>query len=177
VHPRQSIREAIKTALVNQTDAGARVYESRMAPLRKGGLPAIIVYTVSESVEESSRHTAPRILDRHVQVAVEVATKASDNVDDLLDDLAVQIEKALDKDPTLGNKANDVFLTSTEIELFEEQSERIGAMKMVYDVWYSTNAPDASDIVLDDFDKADVKYDLGGTQEDTNQANDRVNLP
>lgn len=177
MHQRQIIREAVKNALLNQTDAQARVYESRMAPHKKLGLPAIVVYTLSESVADNSKTTAPRILERRLQLAIEVAVKATDNLDDVLDGLAEQIERAMHRDPTFANKASDVILASTEMELFEEQSERIGAMKLVYDVTYFTNAPDAADVTLDAFVTGDIKHNLNNAQEAANRANDRITLP
>lgn len=174
MHQRQAIREAVVAALLNQTAAGAHVYESRMAPLNKHELPSIIVYTESEAVTEDSKSTAPRELDRRLVLAIEVAVRASEDVDDDLDDLAVQIEKALHLDPTLGDKVSDLILASTEIELFEESKGRIGAMKLLYNVRYFTYAPEADDVTLDAFETADIKTNLGNSQHADDQAHDVV---
>ena len=49
-HARTQIRNAVTALLLNNTSAGAKVYESRIYPLDDPKLPAILIYTKQETV-------------------------------------------------------------------------------------------------------------------------------
>lgn len=178
-HHRQVIREAIKAALLNKTAAGARVYETRMAPWRPQELPALSVYWTTEPVEPESKATAPRELTRKVSMVVEgvVQLLAGGNVDDALDDLAKEIEKAMDADPYLGGSAADSILTSSDAGTMVVGNQPMGAVQLTYEVTYRTQAPDPADVTLDDLNKADVRFSLSGRQPASIQANDVLAAP
>lgn len=174
-HPRQQIREAVKAALVAaSTAAGSRVYESRGIPWGMGELPAISVYSLNEQVDEGSRTTAPRELDRTVNVAVDlvVSVPAQGAVDDVLDALALQVENAMHADRTLGGVASDLMLISTEMGTVEGGQRPIAAAQLVYAVQYFTLAPEPS--APENLEAASVTHDLGGEVHPDNQARDQV---
>src|SRR5678815_2496807 len=89
-HPRKLVRDAVVAILKNATAAGARVYATRIEPIRKSPLPAIAVYTLSEETEPTISNTAPRELVRIVKVEVSGFVAHSDAipVDDAMDALA-----------------------------------------------------------------------------------------
>jgi len=175
-HQRQLIREAAKTTLVGKTAAGPRVYETRIVPWRKLELPALAIYTLDESVDPASSTTAPRELERTVDLAIEGAVRQGENIDDSIDELALEIERAMHADPYLGGTASDSILSSTEIEVVEESDRLVGVVRLVYSTRYYTLAPDPADVELDDFKTADIRTSLGGVVEAENQAHDVVEL-
>jgi hypothetical protein len=184
-HKRQQIRTAAKTALIGATgispsityatDAGTRVYATRVIPFRRIESPALAVYTNSETVADNQ--TAPRELERTVNLVVEIMYRQdgqADNVDDALDALCLQIEKAMHADPTLGGIASDCVLRECEPEFFEEGDAVIGSMKLTYSTRYYTYAPEAADLEFDDLSTVAIDYDLAGAQHADDQASDLI---
>lgn len=183
MHERQAIREAVVAALKNAAGVaaivGARVYPNRTELLRRPELPAIVVFTLAERVDESSAQTAPRELERILTLAIECAVEepleaepGGKSVDDQLDDLAREVEKAMDADDTFGATAADSILTQTDVDLLEEGERRLGVMRLSYDLTYYTKAPREADETLDDFTKGTAEFNLGGEQHENNRAND-----
>lgn len=174
LHRRQLIREAAAAALKGKTDAGDRVYETRLVPYRLLELPAIAVYSLDESTEEASRSTAPRELERDLELAIEGAVKQGENVDDAMDALALEIERVMHADPTLGGVASDTFLSGTEFFVDVESDRPAGVIRLVYRTRYYTQAPDPADVQLDDFATADIRTSLAGKDHQDDQAHDRL---
>ncbi len=177
MHERQAIRQAIVAQLRGSaptyaTAAGARVFETRMAPLRQTELPAIAVYAGDEAIDPDSASTAPRELKRTLTVAVEAWVRLTENVDDALDDLALEIETAMDSDLNFGSLAFDSVLSSTEIGLKMDGDRPMGCARLEYSVTYHTDL--RVDAVADEFDTADIQYSLEGNQATLDQAHDLV---
>ncbi len=177
-HQRQTIREAIKTALVGTgpsyaTSAGVRVYETRALPIRRLELPAIAVYTTDET--SSDNDTAPRRLTRTVDLLIEASVQAGSNVDDSMDAICVQIERAMHADETFGAVCMDSTLVNTKTEVFEEGQQLFGVATLTYSVTYETSAPDADDVTeLDDLSTVTVEYNLSGDQDEDDTADDLI---
>jgi hypothetical protein len=160
MHQRQVIRQAVISQLLGKTAAGARVTSTKVERHKKGELPAISVYTLSESVDAGAR---PRELSR--ELAVEVAAWAEHSetypIDNQLDDLAKQIEAAIDADPYLGDACGlyGAKLADTEVTIRDEGDPLIGIIALTYTVPYVTS-PDAP--VLDDFNTANATTQIVG---------------
>lgn len=176
LHQRQLIREAAKAALLGKTAAGDRVYETRVLPLRRIDLPAISIYTMEETVEPESRTTAPRELKRTVQLNIHAFVEEGDNVDDAMDALAMQIERAIHADDTLGGTASDCILASTELDVGEEGQRLVGTVVLTYEVDYYTYAPAEApaEAGVADFERADIRYTPGLSVHEEDQARDRL---
>jgi hypothetical protein len=159
-HPRQQIREAVTAALLNQTAAGSRVYETRVVPWKKAELPALAVYSLSEEVLDVSEGTAPRELKRVLRLAVEGAVWEGQNVDDAVDALSSEVEAAMHADPTFGvASVGDAILEGTEIEVSDEGDKLVGFVRWTYRVTYYTMAPGTA--AVDDFKRAGTTYEVG----------------
>lgn len=141
-HQRQAIREAVVAQLRGKTGAEDRVFTTRAVPWKKTELPGIAVYTLEEAV--GSARTLPRELVRTLTLAVlGVVSDGVDagNTDDQLDALALEIESAMHADPTFGGSpAEDSMLTSTAIEVTEDQGRPLGVVRLTYEVRYYTPA-------------------------------------
>lgn len=186
-HRRQSIREAVTTALIGATGspgpvtyataAGARVYETRLEHWLQRELPGITVFSDSETVEQDSSKSSPRRLIRNLQLAIEVATLATDNTDDALDSLAAEIEAVMDADLYFGLAyVMDSVLVSSDTTLSMQGNRIFGLLRMVYTVTYETENPVTTGVELDDFSTAAVTYQVNNSTdvEDTDQAHDLV---
>lgn len=176
-HPRQEIRRAVVRALTGRTAASARVFRSRQTAWRKIDLPAVCVYTLEESVDPKSRQSSARTLERVLQLAVEGVVEPGDDVDERLDALAWEIERAMHADETFGGLVVDSLLSNTEPGIVADGDRVMGAIRLVYTVWFDTEAPLPEDMALDDFRRADIRYDLDGEQAPADQRSDTITLP
>lgn len=173
VHQRRAIRDAVVAALATaDTAAETRVFPTRMVPWQRIGLPAIAVYTTSETSDD--QQSAPRELKRTLQLRVDAVLEQSDDVDDAIDALALEIERAMHADPSFGDKCSDSTLVSTEIEIGEAGNRPVGALGLVYRATYYTDAPAAADVTLDDLSTVDVKTSIGGLQAAADRTEDKL---
>jgi hypothetical protein len=173
-HQRQLIRDAVRDRLLGHTAAEDRVRKTTVVPWKGSQLPAIGVFTLEESVDPASKSTAPRELTRTMQLAIEGVVFYAEKADDALDDLAVEIEREMNRDVYFGPLAVDSILTSTSLGVDPTGEKQVGYVRLVYDVTYRTNVPEAEDLELDDLATTDTKISLGGTQAPADQAEDKL---
>lgn len=136
-HVRKTIREYFGSQLTGLTTTGANVFESRVYPMQSAKLPALLIYTTSESSEESS-FSKNRIMDRTVNVQVEGFVRTIANFDDTLDLIAEEVEVALLDDPTLGGLAINTVLTATEATYSGDSEQPVGTIILTFEVHYRT---------------------------------------
>jgi len=119
---RMQIRNQVVTQLTGLTTTAARVFDSRVYPLEDGNLPALLIYTKSETsepIEIGTNRTSERLLSLNIEAYV----KSTTNFEDTLDTICKEVEQAIAADPTLSGKAKDCYLESTEIE-FNAEGEK-----------------------------------------------------
>lgn len=143
VHPRRTIRDAIAARLKGaDTVAGQRVFPSRMMPLFRKDLPAVLVYSMSEDVDrDSTMADAFGAVIRHLDIAIEVAIAGADTLDDDIDAAALQVETALAGWIIPGRGADVIRLSKTEIEMMVEGENEFGVLRLTYTVTYRTETP------------------------------------
>ena len=130
-HIRQQIREYFGTTLTGLTTTGSNVYESRVYPIENTKLPALVIYTKSETSEPIVIGT-DRVMSRELSVVVEGYAKATSNFDDTIDTISKEVEEAIAADRTLGGLAKDTYLESTEIEFNAEGEKPLGYVSMTF---------------------------------------------
>jgi hypothetical protein len=174
MHERQLLREAIVAQLKgpsnDRTSAGERVFKTRQDPLRTWELPAISVYSVEEPVNEKSKSTAPRELERDLRVEIVGWVKATENVDDALDALALEIETAMDLDPNLRvtvddelcPRAFDSILEGTSFAERLEGERPMGSVVLTYVCTYHTQS--RLPLPTEPFELAGVTINVDGEQ-------------
>jgi hypothetical protein len=170
-HERQDIRTAIVARLIAaSTGAGSRVSTQRGRPLRKAGLPAILVYSDSEKVSEGSAETSPRELKRTAVFAVEAWVTAEASVlEDAMDAIALEIETALDQDLNLAHPSTpavplafDSVLIGTEFGVDPDGELPMGCVHLEYAITYHSDLRLAAPTDL--FDQLEATTSLGGDQ-------------
>lgn len=175
-HERQAIRDAVIDLIVAaNTGAADRVTRSRVAPVRGDQLPAVSVWTSSESVDPDTYSTAPRELRRTLMLAVECWVEVADvdGLDDALDDLALEVETALDQDDSLDGTATSCVLASSEIGVRGDGNKPQGCVRLEYEVVYLTGLRTAvRDAAYDDFDTAQVRTEVDRDMANNDQAVD-----
>jgi len=130
-HVRQQIREKIGTTLTGLTTTGSNVYQSRVYPLENINLPALVIYTKSETSEPIVIGTN-RVMSRELSVIVEGYVKATSNFDDTIDTISKEVEAAIAADRTLDGLSKDCYLESTEIEYTGEGEKPLGYVSLTF---------------------------------------------
>jgi hypothetical protein len=136
-HIRKTIREHVVTTITGLSTTGSNVYETRYFPLQTGNLPALIVYTLDETVEDYTLGQNTRTQFRALNLIIEAHCRGTANIDDTLDTIAEEVEEAMVTDISRGGNAKDTKLVSTEVE-FETASQKTGLMRLTYLISYNT---------------------------------------
>lgn len=172
-HQRTIIRDAVVTALTNTTSAGPRVKATRVEPMgvlvsssRGSGLPAIGVYTPTDTVDADAEQYKPmelwHILELHV-VAWVVDTAAVP-VERAMDAIAKQIEAAMNVDRYFGGACGGNFgslLSSTETGVNDDADPLIGVIKLSYRCQYGDNQAPATGLA--DYLRTGTTTDIDST--------------
>lgn len=136
-HVRKTIREYFGTQLTGLTTTGANAFESRVYPMQSAKLPAILIYTTTESSQEQA-FSSKRVQNRLLSVEVQGFVRAISNFDDTLDLIAKEVEVAILDDPTLGGLAINTELTSTQADYSGDGEQPVGTIRLTFDVQYRT---------------------------------------
>ena len=136
-HVRQQIRDDIVTTLTGLTTTGSNVFRSRIFPLEETNLPALCIYTKSETSEYDTIGL-PRSVNRILDVAVEAYVKGVSNYDNTLDTIAVEMEEAIAADITLGGLAKDAQITAFEADFAGDGEQPVAVGRFTVTVEYRT---------------------------------------
>jgi hypothetical protein len=136
---RESIMQALFTALSGTTNVGTRIYRSRVEPVARAESPALVLEPVNDVVEQN---TCLPTLDHTLTIRVVVIVRA--NVPDQTADPIVQsLHAKIVADLTLGGLAIDVQPGPTEFTL-EQADTPVGVIYCTYRVLYRTSVSDLS---------------------------------
>ena len=136
---RESIMQALFTALSGTTGVGTRIYRSRVEPVARAESPALVLEPVNDVVEQN---TCLPTLDHTLIVRVVVIVRA--NVPDQTADPIIQsLHAKIVADLTLGGLAIDVQPGPTEFTL-EQADTPVGVIYCTYRVLYRTSVGDLS---------------------------------
>lgn len=138
-HVRKQIRDYFETQLTGLTTTGSDVYASRVYSLTNAKLPAVLIYTQTESAQEQA-FSSKRIQTRVLEVICEGYVRALDTYDDLLDTIAVEIEEAILDAPELGGLAVNTELTGTEVAFSGDGEQPVGTVRLTFAVQYRTES-------------------------------------
>lgn len=140
-HVRKQIRDRMESILTAGASlASGRVYASRVYPLTGPDLPAIAIYTSSES--SGLQTMGVRTLAREISLNVDAYVRINDTFDDVIDALCVEIEETIAADYTLNGLVKDTILTSTEIDFDGEAEKPVGVARLTYTIRYVTSIGD-----------------------------------
>ena len=137
-HVRRQIREAAATALTGLATTGARVFQSRLRPLRDADLPCLLVNTDDEEIDTLTIGSHPT-QERQLALKVRAVAKDASDLDDTLDQMLFEIETTLEG-TTLGGIAKGIVLTGIAIEMNDEMDKPVGVATATYQITYYTAA-------------------------------------
>jgi hypothetical protein len=181
LHPRSHIRLAVVN-LLRATSFPGSVYPSREEPWAAQELPAIGVYSASETKLETD--ISPRPDERRLSLLVDIVTKGSTHVDDVMDAFSYLVECALTfaaLEARLALDAPSLPLldlkhVSTELAIADTGHKLLGAASIAFDIDYRMPASLPS---LDSFITGGIGWDICDYDgPDTNlEAKDILTLP
>ncbi len=136
-HVRKQIRDKVADLLKAEVSlVKRRVYTTRVHPLNETNLPAISVYTGTETSQRLQAGVTERI--REDRVEIDCYVRETSSFDDDVDAIAVQVEEAMAGNFTLDGLAKFTVLTSTQIQFDGEADQILGVAKLTYSVQYVT---------------------------------------
>ena len=138
-HVSKSIRDRFEARLKASVGlVKRRVYASRVYPITADKLPAVTVYTGTETSALHNIKIGTPDLMRALSVTVDAYVRVTDKFDDDVDALCVQIEEAIANDFTVNGLAKDAVLTSTEIDFSGDAEQPVGVARLTFVVRYVT---------------------------------------
>ena len=141
-HPRTLIREAVAAQLsanwpkVDARITPARISIHRSTPLFAGKLPAVLIYTRDERIEDQP-NADPGLRYRKLELSVEIIASGEAAAEEA-DLLAQAVEATLDADETLGLLVEGTRLTRTEVDHGGEGDTPVLAARLSFEVSYWT---------------------------------------
>lgn len=134
-HARQSIREAVATAVTGLATTGTRVFQSRALP--QDALPCLLVTTNDESVQAD----LGAVLTRELEIRVAGYAKAASNLEDTLDTIAEEVETAVQGAGALGGLVDaPPVLTGIRTDFDDSLEQPVGEVVLTFRCIYFTNA-------------------------------------
>lgn len=139
-HIRTQIRNKVATALDRLTTTNRNVFKGRFYGLQSAKLPALLVYTSSESAEVTTMGTG-RNSDRILTLVVEGYAKSNAVVEDTLDKIAVEVEEALANE-TLDGLIRDIEYNGFELDANADPEQTVAVIRLTFSIEYSVAEDD-----------------------------------
>ena len=130
---REQILARLVTTLASTTGVSGRVYRSRVEPLARGEMPALVVEPISDSAEQTTIATLDWTLNARVSVLVRGAVP-----DQLADPIVTDAYSKIMGDTTLNGYAIDILPTAVSFEMVEAD-QPAGVIGMDFEIRYRTN--------------------------------------
>jgi hypothetical protein len=144
-HVAEQIVAAAKAALTGLATTGARVFDSRVYPVKETDCPCILIDQGEEQVGAGELYGFSRAVERTLQL--HVIAKVEQNVDyrKTVNQIRKEVEIALAAAGGIGG-AKWVQPSSTLLELSGEGEKPIASGTMTFDVFYITalSTPDVA---------------------------------
>ena len=136
-HVRKQIRDSIKTALTGLATTGANCYQSRVFPFEPSKLPALLIYTKSETTDFDTI-SLPRDVMRVLEINVEAYVQGTANYDNTLDQIAVEVEEVIAADVTLGGLTKDLQTVAFEADFTGDGEQTVAIGRFTISATYRT---------------------------------------
>lgn len=127
-------------AQLGQVPGVTAVRAGRAAPLPAATAPYLLVYARREDSRSTTLDDDDRRLQRELALYVDIVTASADDDDALADGLALEVEKAMAADTTLGGLVKDLELRRTDLDARAEGETRTGRARLEFAVEYHTSA-------------------------------------
>lgn len=133
-HGRKQIRDAVKVLLTGLATTGARIYAGRVEPLTAAECPGLNVRVSEETPIDDMRTLLEEEAFRAVGIAVEGYILAGG--EEALDQIALEVEQALEADPTIGGLVDDFSYQGTQLRRVPESEYDHAVVILTYSATY-----------------------------------------
>lgn len=173
-------RADIRAAIVSTLDSsglGMAVTGMRFKPYDFGELPAVSVYSLTESAEPDGDSTQTYRRTATITLEITAAESVADlegSLADSIDGYCALVEAAMATDYTFGGEVDDCVYTGTSLTFTEENETTYARAQLSYDVVYYTVEISNETATLAGLD---VTYDLEsyyGNESVNNHAEDTI---
>lgn len=137
------VRRQIVLAIVDRLRSdvpGVTVKGGRSAPAPTGALPYILVHARRETAGSVTSRGDEVRLQRRLNVLIDVVHADPEDDDGQADAWCLQVEKAMQADPTFGGLLHDLEGPDTTLDARAEGETRIGRARLEYVLEYHTTA-------------------------------------
>lgn len=135
-HPRQTIRESIAERLREKFN---NVFITRAKALFEQDLPAVLVYTNSETIKEERWDTDGfGALFRELELCIEAVDTGKDDLENKLDNTAETIEYLLNGWEIPNRKSAVMRFKNTDFDMNIDGNKIYGAIKLTFTLTYQT---------------------------------------
>jgi hypothetical protein len=193
---RMAIRNAMQAALKGTTLAGQNVFSNLSSTSWREQFPCIVIYTQSESIEQSN--TAPPEFIKTLQIAVQVLAEGSEDpnsgvyAEDIVDTIADQVETELNRDSRLGDFTtptgkveallDSLTLTGMDFQFEGEGAKPVASARLEYEAVYHEFRPGSLEEQpgVGDFKTINAKWKVGhnnSAPDNVVEAEDTVTIP
>lgn len=138
-HARKQLRDALKTRLTGLATTGARAFAGRVEPLTTAECPGLNVRVSAETARDDLTLLEDDSL-RDVQIVVEGYVNAGG--EDTLDQIALEVEQALEAEPTLGGLIDELTYQSTTLRRVPEGEYDHAVVTLAYSAVYIVSRTD-----------------------------------
>lgn len=194
-HVRQLTRNAVANVLLGNPQAvpltpvypisevGARIYPNRATPTWEAELPAICVYTKTETATPGDDEKIPKWYQRKVLIVIEILVMADTGFDDLIDTIAQKVEDLLLyrwflPDPTAPtvDLIDNLVMKGTDIVFIgEDVNNVIASGQITLEATYSTDVTFPS--VTDVFDSMGADFQIDGAADGHEGSEISIDIP
>lgn len=135
-HLRTQVRKAVSALL--EPIAGIVVFQNLARKPDADELPVMSIRTPSESAEQ---HSADENVRRRLNIIISImANSRDDAAQDMLDGFSVEVEKKMFNTDLGGLLFDEIQLTNTDLEVFDEGADKIAFLHMGFTAIYITAA-------------------------------------
>lgn len=147
-HAITQIRSAVTAAVTGLATSGARVYETREYPLSDQHIPGLIVFTLTDKLNEQGDQRR-RIQERELSVVVEAAAKkpAGSSLDQALEQMVLEVQRAIAADRTLGGLVKMITCASVQFAVGDDIEKPVGKAGMTWTCRYLVAEDDPETII------------------------------
>ena len=183
-HVRQLTRNAVANILLGNpqavpaspaypiTEVDGRIYPNRPTPVWEVELPAICIYTKTETTTPGDDEKIPKWYNRKLIITLEILVQVESGFDDLIDTIAEKVEALLLRhwflpDPVSPgvNLTDNLVMKGTDIVFVGEDANNVIASgQLTLEATYSTDVYFPS--VPETFDSMRVSYNIDAAEGD-----------
>lgn len=130
-HVRQQVRNAITALVKTVPELADSTFESRVYPLGKEDLPAALIFTENEAIEDVTKQNQ-RVQKRSIETSIYIFARSNDLIENSIDPLAAAVEDVILNDQTLGGVANKTSLSEVNLLIGGEPDAPTGAARLSF---------------------------------------------